>query len=136
LPDDISVKDLLELGMKTRREVLGDSYVDSAVAAIDDIDRDFQELLTASAWGLVWGRDTLSRRDRSLITITLLSSLGHYEELALHLKATANTGLTPADIREALLHLAIYGGVPAARKAFMVAKQVLAETNKSEAPDT
>jgi len=130
LPEDITTKDLIELGMKTRREVLGDSYVDSAVAASDDFDRDFQELLTASAWGMVWSRDTLSKRDRSLITITLLASLGHYEELALHVKATENTGLTPADIREALLHLAIYGGIPAARNAFKVAKQALAENKQ------
>ena len=130
MPEDITTKDLIELGMKTRREVLGDSYVDSAVAASDDFDRDFQELLTASAWGMVWSRDTLSKRDRSLITITLLASLGHYEELALHVKATENTGLTPADIREALLHLAIYGGIPAARNAFKVAKQALAENKQ------
>ena len=130
MPEDITTKDLIELGMKTRREVLGDSYVDSAVAASDDFDRDFQELLTASAWGMVWSRDTLSKRDQSLITITLLASLGHYEELALHVKATENTGLTPADIREALLHLAIYGGIPAARNAFKVAKQALAENKQ------
>ena len=131
MPEDINSRDLIELGMKTRREVLGDSYVDAAVAGMDDFDRDFQELLTASAWGMVWGRDTLSRRDRSLITITLLASLGHYEELALHLKATENTGLTPADIREALLHLAIYGGIPAARKAFKVARDVFAENEQA-----
>ena len=92
MSEELSAKDLLELGMKTRREVLGDSYVDSTVANTDDFDRDFQELLTTSAWAKVWSRETLSRRDRSLITVTLLASLGHYEELALHLRATRNTG--------------------------------------------
>ena len=119
--------ELLELGMATRREVLGDEYVDNTFASADDFDQDFQELLTTSAWGMVWSRDTLSKRDRSLVTITLLACLGHYDELALHLKATENTGLTKADIREALLHLAIYGGIPAARNAFRVAKEALAD---------
>jgi 4-carboxymuconolactone decarboxylase len=117
--------------MKTRREVLGDSYVDSAVADTGAFDRDFQELLTMSAWGKVWGRDTLSKRDRSLITVTLLASLGHYEELALHLEATRNTGLKLDDIKEAFLHLAIYGGIPAARNAFKIAKQVFAEVDQA-----
>lgn len=128
MSDQPSAEDLLALGMKTRREVLGDDYVDGAVANSDEFDRDFQELLTTSAWAMVWGRDTMSKRDRSLITITLLASLGHYEELALHLQATRNTGLSRADIREAFLHLAIYGGVPAARNAFRVAKEALGES--------
>lgn len=125
MSDDLTKKELLELGMQTRRNVLGDDYVNSAVTSTNDFDKDFQELLTSSAWGSVWGRDSMSKRDRSLITITLLASLGHYDELALHLKATQNTGLTQEDIREAFLHLAIYGGIPAARNAFRVAKEAL-----------
>ncbi len=125
MANDLTTRELLEIGMKTRREVLGDDYVNKAVDSTEEFDQDFQELLTASAWGSVWARDSMSKRDRSLVTITLLASLGHYEELALHLKATQNTGLSIADIREAFLHLAIYGGIPAARNAFRVAKEVL-----------
>ena len=125
MSDDLTKKELLELGMDTRRSVLGDDYVNNTVTSTNDFDKDFQELLTTSAWGSVWGRDSMSKRDRSLITITLLASLGHYDELALHLKATQNTGLTQEDIREAFLHLAIYGGIPAARNAFRVAKEAL-----------
>ena len=123
--------ELLELGMKIRREVLGDDYVDSAVAASTEFDLDFQRLITASAWGLLWGRDTLSKRDRSLITVTQLASLGHHEELALHLRATVNTGLSRDDIKEALLHVAIYSGVPAANSAFRVAKKVFKEMDQT-----
>ena len=123
--------ELLKLGMKIRREVLGDEYVDSAVAASTEFDQDFQRLITASAWGLVWGRDTLTKRDRSLITVTQLASLGHHEELALHLRATANTGLSRDDIKEALLHVAIYSGVPAANSAFRVAKKVFKEMDQT-----
>ena len=125
LSDNPSKQQLLEHGMKTRREVLGDDYVNNTVTTTNDFDKDFQELLTSSAWGSVWGRDSMSKRDRSLITITLLASLGHFDELALHLKATENTGLSQDDIREAFLHLAIYGGIPAARNAFRVAKEAL-----------
>lgn len=127
MSNELTGQELLELGMKTRREVLGDEYVDNTVTSTDGFDKDFQELLTTSAWGKVWGRDTMSKRDRSLITITLLASLGHYDELALHLKATENTGLSRDDIREAFLHLAIYGGIPAARNAFRVAKEALGD---------
>ena len=127
MSNELTGQELLELGMKTRREVLGDEYVDNTVTSTDGFDKDFQELLTTSAWGKVWGRDTISKRDRSLITITLLASLGHYDELALHLKATENTGLSRDDIREAFLHLAIYGGIPAARNAFRVAKEALGD---------
>ncbi len=123
--------ELLKLGMKIRREVLGDEYVDSAVAASTEFDQDFQRLITASAWGLVWGRDTLTKRDRSLITVTQLASLGHHEELALHLRATVNTGLSRDDIKEALLHVAIYSGVPAANSAFRVAKKVFKEMDQT-----
>lgn len=125
MSNDISKQELIELGMKTRREVLGDDYVNNTLTSTNEFDKDFQELLTSSAWGSVWGRDTMSKRDRSLITVTLLACLGHYDELALHLKATQNTGLSQDDIREAFLHLAIYGGIPSARNAFRVAKEAL-----------
>ena len=114
-------------GMKTRREVLGEEYVDAAMASTTDFDADFQHFISATAWAGVWSRAGLSRRDRSLITITQLASLGYQDELALHLRASANTGLSRGEIKEALLHVAVYAGVPAANIAFKIAKQVFAE---------
>jgi 4-carboxymuconolactone decarboxylase len=125
--EELSEKDLFQLGLKIRREVLGDDYVDAALAASTEFDEDFQRHITATAWGAVWGRDTLSKRDRSLITICQLAALGHHEELALHLRATANTGLSREDIKEALIQVAVYSGVPAANSAYRVAKKVFKE---------
>lgn len=119
--------DLANRGMETRRAVLGDAHVDRAQAATSDFDAPFQELITRGAWGSVWSRPELSHRERSLITIALLAALGHDEEVAMHVRATANTGASADDIREALLHVAIYAGVPAANRAFKIAKRVLAE---------
>lgn len=113
-----------ERGMKTRRAVLGDAHVDRAEAAKSAFDEPFQTLITEGAWGSVWAREALTRRERSLITIALLAALGHEEELAMHCRATANTGATPEDVREALLHVAIYAGVPAANSALRIAKGV------------
>jgi 4-carboxymuconolactone decarboxylase len=115
-------------GEATRRRVLGDAHVDRAMAATGPFDAPFQDLITRSAWGSVWSRPDLTPRERSLVTIALLAGLGHHDELAMHIRATANTGASPADIREALLHVAIYAGVPAANTAIQIAKRVLAET--------
>ncbi len=115
-----------EEGMATRRAVLGDSHVDRAVARTTDFDRDFQTFITEGAWGSVWSRPGLTRRERSLITLALLAALGHDEEVAMHVRATANTGATPDDIKEALLHVAVYAGVPAANRAFRIARDELA----------
>jgi len=114
-------------GMKTRRKVLGDSHVDRAQAAATPFDEPFQRLITESAWGNVWSGSHWSKRERSMVTIALLAALGHDEEVAMHVRATANTGATPEDIREALMHVAIYAGVPAANHAFKIAKTALAE---------
>ena len=114
-------------GMATRRSVLGDAHVDRAEAALSEFDAPFQELITEAAWSHVWSRDTITKRERSMITIALLAALGHDEEVAMHVRATANTGATRADIREALLHVAIYAGVPAANRAIRIAKQTFAE---------
>jgi 4-carboxymuconolactone decarboxylase len=114
-------------GMATRRSVLGDAHVDRAEAAKTDFDEPFQELITEAAWGHVWSRPQLTRRERSILTIALLAAGGHDEEVAMHVRATANTGATASDIREALLHVAIYAGVPAANHAFQIARRVLAE---------
>ena len=116
----------MQQGMATRRSVLGDAHVDRATAASDDFDRPFQELITEAAWGHVWSRDTISRRERSMLTIALLAALGNDDELAMHVRATARTGASRDDVLEALLHVAIYAGVPRANHAIRIARQVLA----------
>ncbi|WP_420346633.1 4-carboxymuconolactone decarboxylase [Pelagibius sp.] len=123
MPDD----DRLKKGRTTRAAVLGEDHVARAEAATTDFDADFQRFITEGAWGSVWSRPGLSRRERSLITIALLAALGHDEEVAMHLRACANTGATPEEIKEALLHVAVYAGVPAANRAFKIAKGVLGE---------
>lgn len=112
------------LGVETRRKVLGDAHVDRAEMASTDFDRPFQDLITEAAWGTVWSRPNWTKRERSIVTIALLAALGHDEEVAMHVRATVNTGATREDITEALLHVAIYAGVPAASQAIRIAKQV------------
>ena len=112
--------------MKTRRRVLGNAHVDRAEAAKTPFDAPFQALITDAAWGHVWSRDTISLRERSLLTIALLAGLGNDHELALHIRATANTGASEADVMEALLHVAIYAGVPRANHAIRIAKDTFA----------
>lgn len=114
-------------GMATRRTVLGDAHVDRAEAAKTEFDLPFQELITEAAWGHVWSRPELTKRERSLITIALLAALGQDDEVAMHVRATTNTGATREDIREALLHVAIYAGVPAANHAIKIAKKTFDE---------
>jgi 4-carboxymuconolactone decarboxylase len=114
-------------GMATRRSVLGNDYVDAATARKTSFDEDFQSFITEGAWGAVWSRPGVSKRERSMMTIALLAALGHDEEVAMHVRATVNTGCTPDDIKEALLHVAVYAGVPAANRAFKIAKQELAK---------
>ena len=108
-------------GMATRRRVLGEGHVDRAAAAATDFDRPFQEFITEGAWGSVWSRPGLTLRERSMLTITLLAALGHDAEVAMHVRACARTGASRGDIREALLHVAVYAGVPAANRAFAIA---------------
>lgn len=112
-------------GMATRRAVLGDAYVDRAEQRKTGFDEDFQTYITESAWGSVWSRPGLSKRERSMITIALLAAGGHDEEVAMHVRATANTGASAQDIKEVLLHVALYAGVPAANRAFKTAKEEL-----------
>lgn len=114
-------------GMKVRREVLGDAHVDGATAAADDFTGDFQELITRYAWGEVWTREGLDRRTRSVVTLTALVAGGHLDELAFHTRAALRNGLTPAEIKEVLIHTAVYCGVPAANSAFRVAQAVIQE---------
>lgn len=117
-------------GEKTRRRVLGDAHVDRASGNSTPFDQPFQEYITQGAWGSVWSRDDFTLRERSIVTIALLAALGHDEELAMHIRATANTGATAEDIREALLHVAVYAGVPAANSAIKIAKATLAGMDK------
>jgi 4-carboxymuconolactone decarboxylase len=116
--------------MATRRQVLGSAHVDRAEAAKTAFDEPFQSLITEAAWGHVWSRDTITRRERSMMTLALLAGLGNYEELALHTRATRNTGATRDDIMEAMLHVAIYAGVPRANHAIKIVRQVLDEMDK------
>lgn len=115
-----------EQGMKTRRSVLGDAHVDRANANMTEFDKDFQTLITESAWGTVWSDDTFTKRERSIVTLALLAGLGHHEEFAMHIRATAQTGATEEDIKEILMHVAIYAGVPNANTAIKIAKETLA----------
>ena len=124
------MSDLRKTGTKTRRRVLGDAHVDRSEANQTAFDAPFQALITDAAWGHVWSRDTITPRERSMITLALLAGLGNDHELALHLRATANTGATEDDIREVLLHVAIYAGVPRANHAFKIARETLAAMQK------
>jgi len=114
-------------GLAVRRSVLGDQHVDRAEIAATDFDQPFQELITEAAWGTVWARPAFTKRERSIVTLALLAALGHDEEVAMHVRATVNTGASRDDICEAFLHVAIYAGVPAANRAFKIAKDVFSE---------
>ena len=120
-----------ERGMEVRREVLGDDHVDNAIDKTTEFTKDFQELITRYAWGEVWTRPGLDRRMRSAITLTALIARGHFEELAMHIRAARRNGLSDDEIKEVLLQSAIYCGVPAANQAFAVASRVLEEEDGS-----
>ena len=114
-------------GMKIRRRVLGDAHVDAAEASKSDFDKVFQDLITEGAWGSVWARDTISLRERSMLTLALLAATGNFDEIAMHIRATASTGASPDDVMEALLHVAVYAGAPRANHANKIARQTYAE---------
>ena len=116
-----------EAGMAVRRAVLGEAHVARATEAITDLDRDFQDFITRTAWAGVWGRPHFDRRTRSILTLALMAALGHHEEFRLHVRASRNTGATPADIAELLIQVAAYAGIPAANSAVRIAKETLAE---------
>lgn len=117
----------LDQGMQIRRSVLGNAHVDRAEANKTEFDADFQRMITEFAWGTVWAGDEIDRPTRHLITIALLAALGKEHELAMHLRATQNTGVTPQQIKAALHQVAVYAGIPAANTAFGIAKKVLTE---------
>jgi 4-carboxymuconolactone decarboxylase len=122
-------------GMAVRRAVLGDAHVDAAVARTTALTAPFQDLITRYAWGEVWSRPGLDRRARSLLTLAVLTTLGQEEELAMHVRAALRNGVTPEEITEALLHTAVYAGVPAANRAFAIAADVLREDDPNPATD-
>lgn len=115
-------------GMTVRREVLGDEHVDRAVASTTPLTEPFQDFITRYAWGEIWSRPGLSRAERSMITVTALVVLQQEHELAMHLRAALRNGVTPDQVREVLLHTAVYAGVPAVNRAFAIAREVLPET--------
>lgn len=121
-----------ESGMAVRRSVLGDAHVDRAEAAKDAFDAEFQDLITRYAWGEIWTRPGLPRHTRSLVTIALMIALNRGEELRLHLRAAENNGVTREEIREVLMHCAIYCGLPAANAAFQAAKEVFANVPEGQ----
>ena len=124
--------DRTEIGMPTRRAVLGDAHVDRAEAAKTELDAPFQSLITESAWGTVWASDKISRRERSMLTLALLAATGNFEEIPMHIRATANTGASKSDVIEAFQHVAIYAGVPKANHALKLAKQTYQEMEAAE----
>jgi 4-carboxymuconolactone decarboxylase len=119
--------DAFDAGMAIRRAVLGDAHVDRAESRKTSLDAEFQRYITESAWGGVWTRPGLDRRERSLVTLALLAGRGAWEEFALHVRATRNTGASADDLKEMLFHVAVYAGVPMANRGFAIAKEVLAE---------
>lgn len=121
-----------ENGMKVRRKVLGDAHVDRAEANKTDFDHPFQTLITESAWGNLWASDAISLRERSMLTLALLAATGNFEEIPMHIRATANTGASEQDVVEAFQHVAIYAGVPKANHAIKLAKATYAEMAEEE----
>ena len=132
--DDAPMNDAerVRLGMTVRREVLGDEHVDRAVAATTPFTEPFQDFITRYAWGDIWSRPGLSRAERSLVTLSVLATMQHEHELAMHVKAALRNGLTPEQIREVLLQVAVYAGVPVANRAFAVAQHALAEARAAD----
>lgn len=118
----------IERGLEIRKEVLGDEYVDRAMADVDDFNRDFQTLLNEYCWGGVWAREGLSRKQRSLNNLCMLAALGRSEEFALHFRGALRNGCTREELRETLLQIAVYCGMPAAVESFRIARRVLAES--------
>ena len=121
-------------GMTVRREVLGDEHVDRAVAATTPFTEPFQDFITRYAWGDIWSRPGLSRAERSLVTLSVLAAMQHEHELAMHVKAALRNGLTPEQIQEVLLQVAVYAGVPVANRAFPIAQRALAEARRPVTP--
>ncbi len=124
--------DLYDKGMKLRREVLGDEYVDRSLAGVDDFNREFQQMVTENAWGAIWARPGLSKKQRSLLNLGMLAALNRPEEFELHFRGALKNGCTIEELKETLLQIAVYCGMPAGVSAFRVAKKVLAERKSTD----
>lgn len=128
------MSDRFSNGMDVRRSVLGEDHVARAEAAKTEFDEPFQTLITEGAWGNVWASEGISRRERSMLTLALLAALGNFEEIAMHIRATARTGASKQDVLEAFQHVAIYAGVPRANQALKIAKETYAEMERNGQP--
>lgn len=120
-------KSRFDKGMAMRKSVLGTAHVARAEANKTKLDADFQRIITEGAWGTIWTRPGLDKRTRHMLTIAMLAALGKSEELGMHIRATRNTGVKPEEVREVLLQVAVYAGVPAANAAFAIAKRAYKE---------
>jgi 4-carboxymuconolactone decarboxylase len=114
-------------GMAIRKSVLGADHVARAEASKTEFDADYQRFITETAWGSIWSRPGLEKKTRHMLTLAMLAALGKYDELAMHIRATRNTGVTPDELREVFLHVSVYAGVPAANSAFAIAKRIFKE---------
>ena len=123
-------KKLMDAGLKVRREVLGDEYVDRAMKNADDFNKPFQEIVSEYCWGLAWTDETLSRRERSILNLGMIAALGKMEEFQTHVRGALNNGLTPNEIRAALTHIMMYCGAPIAVDCFRHAKPIINEWQK------
>ena len=120
-------KTVYETGLALRKSVLGEAYVKKSFESATDFNRDFQEFVTEYCWGACWGRDALDKRQRSLVNLAMLASLGRMHEFELHMNGALNNGCTLDEIKDVLFHVAVYAGVPAGVESFRVARKVLAE---------
>jgi 4-carboxymuconolactone decarboxylase len=127
-------EDLYNNGMQVRRQVLGDAYVDKASANVDDFNREFQRLVTQYCWGEVWTRSVLTNKQRSLNNLCMIAALNRAAEFELHVRGAIRNGCTPEEIRDTLIQVAVYAGIPAGVEAFRIARKVLIEEGKLGAP--
>lgn len=130
------MSDRLKAGNAVRRKVLGDAHVDHAEAGKTPFDGPFQDLITESAWGNVWASDAITLRERSMLTLALLAALGNFDEIPMHIRATARTGASKTDVLEAFQHVAIYAGVPRANHALRLARETFEEMERSARGET
>jgi 4-carboxymuconolactone decarboxylase len=121
-------KELMNAGVKARRAVLGDEYVDRAMKNVDDFNKPFQELVSEYCWGVCWTDETLSRRERSILNLGMIAALGKMQEFELHLRGAVRNGLTKEELRAVLMQIAVYCGIPVGVDCFRIAKQVFAES--------
>ena len=124
---DASLKPLYDRGLKVRKEVLGEAYVDNALASADEFTQPLQEYVTAHGWGASWARDGLERKTRSMLNLAMLTALNRGHELKVHVKGAINNGVTKKEIQEIFLHAAVYCGAPAAMESFRIAKEAFKE---------